>query len=473
MSKKELLDDFLRNKLSQLPDAPVGNFEKVESRMATNNHRGILVLLLIPFLISGLYWMANLTEKDIYNPSNYIAKPVEKTNNTNKNTSTELPQVEELQKQEKQSSQPQEIAVEEGENSPSSPTNALQNSKSSSQINNTNVLQAAANPQSKTMAAVVPTTNKVGKSASGLAVQEAVSTTENSGVDLTNEQGEPEEISLAERFIAAPTAVPIPPTQSDYVLQAQPAATDYSAAEANDDFIGEDVRETSNWSVTMNVYPNYTFREFKLNSNAEYLVNERYEDIINDSEKGGFAFNAGVDVRYHLGNNLFLGTGLGFIQTKINGNYDFKVENEPVFDDNGNIYMYAIFLEPVNVNQGIIQTYRFLQMPLHVSYQPWASEKLRLIVEGGFSYIHFLSADGQTIDYESLFLRELNTMRFNRNMASMDFKVGLTYYPTPNVAFGVEPTLMYFNSSIYEEDSPLYVVPWSVGVNLNLRIRLL
>ena len=468
MSKKQHLDDFLRNKLKQLPDAPVGNFEKVERRMATNNHRGILVLLLIPFLISGLYWMGYFTEKDIYLPPNYIAKPIDKASQEPGELEVELPTSKEALNLEIATEQTPIMAIEESENAtPSKQTGFAKNSETSSQNGKANTLSAGVNPQPKTIAVVTTKPAPTAQKTKGLAGQQAVLTTETETTDFINKEGNAAEISLAERFTESPN---VPKTPSEFVLQTQ-ADAGYAFAE-EDDYFGEDVRETGNWSVTVNVYPNYTFREFKLNPNAEYLVNNRYEDIINESEIGGFAFNAGMDVRYHLGNNLFLGTGLGFIQTKINGSYNFQVDREPVFDDNGNIYMYALFLEPVDVNQGIIQTYRFLQLPLHVSYQPWASEKLRLIVEGGFSYIHFLNADGKTIDHQSLFVKDLSTMRFNRNMASMDFKVGVTYYPTPSVAFGVEPTLMYFNSSIYEEESPLYVVPWSVGVNLNLRIRL-
>jgi hypothetical protein len=195
-------------------------------------------------------------------------------------------------------------------------------------------------------------------------------------------------------------------------------------------------------------------------------------DIIEASERGGIAFNAGVDVRYHLGNNVFIGSGLAYIQTKITGNYAFDITNTPIIDGYGNITSYTELSEPVAIDRGIIQTFQYVQLPLHISYQPWVANRLRLNIEGGISFIRLFSASGATIDHQTLTPIDLESLTFYRNLGSFDFKVGILYYVNPQVAMGVEPTLMYFNRSLFEDDYPLYMVPWSVGVNFSVRMKL-
>ena len=95
-----------------------------------------------------------------------------------------------------------------------------------------------------------------------------------------------------------------------------------------------------------------------------------------------------------------------------------------------------------------------------------------VLAEGGISYVRFLGADGTTIDYQTLVPVDVSRMSYNKNLASVDFKVGFSYFISNQVAFGLQPSLMYFTNSIYTEESALSVVPWSVGVNFNVTMRL-
>ncbi len=457
MNRKQNLDDFLREMMDSLPNSTGGGFEHVEKRMKAKNQKGILLLFLVPFLFTGLYWMVNFTEQDLVVPSN---KEMLQSQETYPQQNVVL----ENEREEKEVSPSLDLKQKANYSSHQKESSLRKNTASSqSQYKKTTNVVVVANSETSKKTEPEP-----------IVLEKELSKIEGQEFTWADDELYEEDVVIEEPINTQKSNQN--GLKNDYVLAVppfNPAAEDELSKENEfDQFPEPDVRETSNWSVTLNFYPNYTFREFKINNRYRSQVNERYEDIINTSEKGGFAVNVGVDVRYHLGDNLFLGTGLSFIQTKITGAYEFEVPDEPVFDEAGNIYMYAQFIEPYKINEGIIQTYRFAQIPLHVSYQPWASKKVRLIIEGGFSYIRFLSADGTTIDHQTLLPRKLENMEYNKNLASLDFKVGMTYYVTPDLAFGLEPTLMYFNSSIYKENSPVYVVPWSVGVNFNFRLKL-
>ncbi|MDZ7848444.1 MAG: hypothetical protein U5L96_17765 [Owenweeksia sp.] len=51
-------------------------------------------------------------------------------------------------------------------------------------------------------------------------------------------------------------------------------------------------------------------------------------------------------------------------------------------------------------------------------------------------------------------------------------KVGATYHLSPNFNLGFEPTFVYFTNTIYTEEYPFEVIPYSIGVNLKLQMRL-
>ena len=90
----------------------------------------------------------------------------------------------------------------------------------------------------------------------------------------------------------------------------------------------------------------------------------------------------------------------------------------------------------------------------------------------GFSLLYFLEAQGSTIDYRTLELIDLADRSYRKYMASSSLKLGVQYYLSPNMNIGLEPTLMYFTNSIYTEDYPFEVIPYSMGLNLNLQMKL-
>jgi len=235
----------------------------------------------------------------------------------------------------------------------------------------------------------------------------------------------------------------------------------------------EGLFEDERFSVTVGFYPNYTFRDLKIRGSDENKVHKDYMGIVSSSEKGGLAFNVGAELKYKVGKDLFLGSGINYIQTKITGAFDFEIKEDPIIDPSTqNIIGYSPAPEGTFVNTGILNTYSYLQIPLVISYQPWINKKLRMVVEGGTSYLRFLKAEGTTIDYQNLRTADLAYLNYNEHMFTVNFKIGVNYYLSPQFALGLEPTFMYFSNSVYADDYPIYMVPWSIGVNFNMKVRL-
>ncbi len=447
--KKQHLDDFLRDKLNELPNAPVAGFERVERRMAVKSHRGIVLMLLIPLIFSGIYWLSTFNEGDLVAPQ-HDSQPINPGNSSITDESSQqasplLPQ--EADQEMTEASEPPDISSED----PATLVEADLQAPANTQLASAELVnkQSAANPMRYDSEQLVlrPPPD----------------------VDVSS----PSTAIVRQR--EAPASAPV------FVVEDM-GKTSSSAVDAQMIISGEDLStplyaNASPWEVTLNFYPNYTFRDFKMNPAYADEVNPRYEEIIKSSEKGGFGFNVGVAVRYALGKDVFIASGLGYIENKVNGRYNFDIYQpiDPVTQDNvarvGKTEEFKMYTA-IPVNQGIVQTFRYVQVPLHVSYQPWATKRLRLLVEGGFSYIRFLNASGTTIDYQTLVPRDVADLDYVKNSASFDFKVGFAYYVSNQVAVGLEPSLLYFTNSIFKDDHPTYVVPWSVGVNFNVRMRL-
>lgn len=443
--KQQHLDEFLRDKLSELPNAPVAGFEKVEGRMAAKNHRGVALLVIIPLLITGLYWIMGVSEDELVNP-------VPSQSNT------------------KSIAAPTAVEIVPAAPAPAEPVSAeapiTQQSPPASPLNKSAKVEVLRSGIAADEPLSAPASND--KTAMVTLNEPAIQAEPVNEITTTaildpavEEQGVSEEVFAEVVVVSADE------------MQAMPAQT-VTANKVAD--VGPMFANTSRWSVLANFYPNYTFREFAISPDYKNLVHNRYEDIIRDSERGGFAFNVGLDVRYNLGKGIFLGSGLGYIEMKVNGRYNYKIYEEinmakaepGLVGKTESVTAY----HAIPVDQGIVQTYRYLQVPLHISYQTWATSKLMLMVEGGMSYIRFLGADGTTIDYQTLVPVDVSRMNYTKNLASADFKVGFSYFISNQLAFGLQPSLMYFTNSIYTEESALSVVPWSVGVNFNVTMRL-
>ncbi len=449
MSKeKQHLDEFLRNKLNELPNAPVAGFERLEKRMAAKSHRGIVLMLLIPLIFSGIYWVGTFTEKDLIIPSSQEAAPISNSPAGGELVSEPAAIQRTQEENEKPTTQPDEV-------------------------------DATAAQVVVPIIAVVPQKNQTAPASVNKPLAEPGLAQLKTRAPPTIFASQHEEMAIVLSQSDQPQQQQVDMLASAVIAAGQEKTTASQPEDARlpDNLIAPIYAAKTPWEVTLNFYPNYTFREFKVNPNYRDLVDPRYEEIISNSERGGFGYNAGITVRYHLGKDVFISSGLGYIENKVNGTYNFDIYQaiDPDKQDNvarvGKTEEFEMYTA-IPVNKGIVQTFRYVQVPMHISYQPWVTNRLRLLVEGGFSYIRFINASGTTIDYQTLVPRDVADLDYVKNMGSVDFKVGFAYYISNQVAVGLEPSFLYFTQSIFKEDHPTYVVPWSVGVNFNVRMRL-
>lgn len=292
----------------------------------------------------------------------------------------------------------------------------------------------------------------------------------------------PEEIPVPENA-PEPTREPLANTwqMPSQVLLAR-IPTKHSGAALGDDYVldmSQEIepviplfQEESRWSFSLSFYPSFSFRELKVNPQANARVHKDFLNYAHQSEESGMGINLGLDIRYFLGNDLFVVGGVSLIQNKVTGTYNFVVRQEANIDPvTREISGYTSTNRPVNF--GMFNTFRYLHIPAHLSYQPWASKRVRLNIEGGMSMLMFMQATGKGLHYQTLTEIDVSEHYYQNFVPSLDVKIGVNYYLSPKLSIGAEPTLMYFLNSMYATDFPLYALPYNVGVNLNLRLKLL
>ncbi|WP_421751532.1 hypothetical protein [Croceimicrobium sp.] len=232
------------------------------------------------------------------------------------------------------------------------------------------------------------------------------------------------------------------------------------------------LQEKRSWSYSLNLYPNFAFREFKIDPLKRTLLHSDFIDAMQASETSGVNINIGLEVSKRIGPITYLNTGIEYINNSYNAEFDFVNFRHANFNEDGEIINYTLLKDPQRIAFSDLNSFHFLNFPMSISYQPWASDHLRINLEFGFSLLYFLEAQGSTIDYRTLELIDLADRSYRKYMASSSLKLGVQYYLSPNMNIGLEPTLMYFTNSIYTEDYPFEVIPYSMGLNLNLQMKL-
>ena len=232
------------------------------------------------------------------------------------------------------------------------------------------------------------------------------------------------------------------------------------------------LQEKRPWTYSLNLYPNFAFREFKIDPTKRALLHSDFIDAMQHSESSGVNVNVGFEISRRVGPITYFNFGLEYINNSYNAEYDFVNFRDANFDSRGEIINYTLLDDPQRIVFSDLNSFHFLNFPASISYQPWATDNLRINLEFGFSMLYFLKAQGSTIDYRTLEQIDLSDRSYRSYIASSSLKIGLQYYLNPNMNIGFEPTLMYFTNSIYTEDYPFEVIPYSMGLNVNLQMKL-
>jgi len=233
------------------------------------------------------------------------------------------------------------------------------------------------------------------------------------------------------------------------------------------------LQSTNPWSWSVNVYPNFSFRKLRIDRDKIDFLHRDFVDAMETAERTGFSYNVGLEISKRIGAITYLNTGVEYISYKTDAQFNFSnFREENIHPETGKIIGYTLKENPEQILLADENVYHYINIPLTISYQPWASTHVRLNIEAGGSLLYFAEANGKTLDYKTLEFTDLSQQEYRSYIGSFCFKMGANYYVSRVVNIGFEPTLVYFTNTIYTDDYPFNVIPYSVGLNFNLQIKL-
>lgn len=233
------------------------------------------------------------------------------------------------------------------------------------------------------------------------------------------------------------------------------------------------LQEKNPWSYSIKVYPNFTYRKFSVSKEKLPYIHSDFIDQVEASESVGFSLNIGFEASKRIGRITYLNFGAEYISYKTEANFDFMNYRDAVVNTaSGEITRYEMRHKPEHIVIVDANRYHYLNFPVSISYKPWATDHVRINIEGGASYMHFMTASGKSLDYQNLEIIDLKDREFRNSIGSIFMKVGATYHVSQQFSLGFEPTVVYFTNTIYTEEYPFEVIPYSMGLNLKLQMKL-
>lgn len=495
-NKKQHIDDFLRGKMADLPNHSIGDFGAVESRMASKNRKAVAMLMLIPILIAGVFWLLprNANEIKVQPP---VAKelpiemPATHGNPPSEEMKAEMEHVDETD----DIFENRTVSSRHG-NMPQTETNGAQNAA-------TSIAHTNSEPSSSLSIQPIPARANIEYDVAGLVsstatpndVQDKAEPTDDVPIATEDNTTKPQPKPAERVFVTNQNApsrfedAPTPATEKPMATEPAESNTDGAIlAEASQDksssknskpknSTATKTVETASWSVLGHMYANYSDRKLTGTATQIESVHPVYQDIVSSSEKGGFGFNAALTVQYTLPVGIYFSSGVGYSEIKQTGVYDFVVQETVSNTSNseepevGKTESEQTIITR-EVFQSFEQRYKYVSIPVHIGYQYKLGKKLSILAESGVSFTRFLAADGLALSPSSLEVVDVNSFAYRKNLWSLDAKVGLVYSMSPKMAFGFQPTAVFFMNNMFADSEPIQANPFSAGIDFNITLAL-
>lgn len=227
------------------------------------------------------------------------------------------------------------------------------------------------------------------------------------------------------------------------------------------------------WIFSFSVQPSFTYRKFTTDQDRKSFIHQDFINAVERAESHGLSLNAGIIASGRVGAITFINFGAQWVSYNNKASFSFmKFRDEHINTLTGEITHYTIRDDAEKISFVDDNYYRYLNFPLSVSHRPWLNEHLRLNLQTGVSLMRFVSAEGKNLDFKTLDIIDISQRNFQPWITSFEVKMGLRYYVSEQMNFGIEPTFSFISGTIFSESYPFKVVPYAAGANLSLELKL-
>jgi len=253
----------------------------------------------------------------------------------------------------------------------------------------------------------------------------------------------------------------------------------------------ENIKKESKFSIDLLISPMISgIKNNALNNNSNDIAISK-----NNQGKNQFALSGGVLLNYAASNKLLVSTGVFY--SNYSELYDFKntktydsittssyfvldtiyvssQDSIPVIDTvyTNTQYSYTtIQSTDSNYTAKKKDSYQLISIPITASYYIWKNKNFVVSLTAGIKANLFINGVTYVANEQGTDLTAIKS-GFSKFTISYLAACGIEYKLLKNVNFIAQPSFNYHGNSIINENSSLAQKPYSIGLNLGLRIKL-
>lgn len=204
--------------------------------------------------------------------------------------------------------------------------------------------------------------------------------------------------------------------------------------------------------ISIGLESSFVLSNNSINSDPKF-VNKDYEQIRNNSEKGGFSYGFVLGWNLNLPINLAIGTGIEYRTTIVNASYNFTIEEVPVIDIDNSIagYIKLNDTSKQTINFSNTQVQQLISFPISLQYNlkiPRVNNPF--IIGGGVLLSKNLGLSGESVNPvfldEKIELNSIYSKAWIINNYNMYLRFPIKSTPFGVIYGGVEYKSVLLNS---------------------------
>jgi hypothetical protein len=243
---------------------------------------------------------------------------------------------------------------------------------------------------------------------------------------------------------------------------------------------GEEIRRTrgletpTKWELGFSFSPALGVTLLSRSNDFGWLINKNFDQINNEAVKGAVGYQAAFEINRFIGasQRMYLGSGLNYTQRIESVAYNHTI-TEGVITYRTEKRLEYIPLAPVlwkNVEYDGLNTYHFVQIPVHLGILVPVTRTLSIRGEVGGNYSYTLGVSGNKISPTTLELQGLAQMSQHNLVGNVE--AGLFWKANSYLEFGATPFYQRMLTGLTNESSGVIENPALYGFNFNIQYKL-
>lgn len=230
-------------------------------------------------------------------------------------------------------------------------------------------------------------------------------------------------------------------------------------------------RKLSRWAFEVGYDQNQTAVTYKSNPEFAQYVHKNYLQRMKESEYALSASQVHFSLRYQLSSKWIVSAGLSWMQNRTQQNFHFRdsmpasVQQGYEADALGNYPIFGYLNLGPQINYDGISNVSMLSVPVGAIYEHSLNKKWTLTAEALIQANYLSAKKGNTLNYHTLMLQDIDGGVFRDLLWSGKFGFGLQRELSQKNSVGIRLNTQGMFTPMYKQNSAVENRGWSVGLS--------